>query len=622
MSTPEIRKFDAEVGKVLNLMINSLYTNKDIFLRELISNASDACDKLRYDAISNPDLLKNPDLKITITADEDNKKLTIADNGIGMTKQELIENLGTIARSGTQRYLEQLSGDASKDVGLIGQFGVGFYSSFMVAEEVTVRSRKAGEKETWVWCSRGEGEFSIEKSEDELLCGTEITLKLKSGEEIYLDRFRIQHIINTYSDHISIPIEFNDKGTIEKINSSSALWMKPKSEISEDTYNEFYRKIAAAGDKPWLIMHNKNEGTVEYTNLLFIPSSKTFDLFHPDRRRRIKLYIKRVFINDENIDIIPQYLRFLRGVVDSEDLPLNISRETLQHNRVLEKIKKSIVKRVLGELDKKLKNDRESYVEFWNNFGPVMKEGLCEVMENNDDLLNICLFKSLKKNKLITLGEYIEDMQKNQEAIYYISGDDENKLKSHPQIEGFITKNIDVLLFTDTVDDFWVNVLSQYQGKAIKSVTRADINLDNIGEDSDSKKTKDKSQDESAETSELTEYFKKTLGDLVKDVRISQKLNESAACLVVEEGSMDMRMERFLRDQKQLNSASAKILEINKDHKIIKSIAHKLKEAKAGDETDRLVRIIFDQACIIEGETISDSAGFVKRINDIIIGSL
>ncbi len=608
----ETRKFDAEVGKVLNLMINSLYTNKDIFLRELISNASDACDKLRYEATTKPDLLKNSELAITIALNSEKNQLTVRDNGIGMNKQELIENLGTIARSGTQKFIEQMTGDKNKDVQLIGQFGVGFYSSFMVADKVIVKSRKAGEDQTWMWSSEGIGEFTIQQSEENIDYGTEITLELKSGEEIYVDKFRIQHIVNTYSDHISVPIKLIEKDKEETINSSSALWAKSKSDITKEEYNEFYKKVAVAGDEPWMTLHNKNEGTIEYTNLLFIPSTRTFDLFHPDRKRRVKLYIKKVFINDEVIDVIPSYLRFLRGIVDSEDLPLNISRESLQHSNVLQKIKKSIVKKVLSELAKKVTNDRDAYINFWSNFGPALKEGLCEPIDEKDEIMDICLFKSLNHNKFITLDEYVKDMPSEQDNIYYISGEDEDKLRTHPQLEGFKEKGFDVLLFTDSVDDFWVNVNHQYKNKTLKSVTRADINLEkneSKAKEKDGKKTDD---------AQLTEYFKKVLGSLVQDVKISKKLTGSPACLAVAEGAMDIRMERFLRDQKQLKTSTAKILEINSEHKIVQSIAEKLAAKQQNDATDDLVKILFDQACVIEGEPVDNSAGFAQRINSVL----
>lgn len=615
MSKKEIRKFDAEVGKILHLMIHSLYTNKDIFLRELISNASDACDKLRYESSKHQELANDSPLKITISVDEEAGTITIKDNGIGMSKDELIENLGTIAKSGTQSFLEQLTGDAKKDVLLIGQFGVGFYSSFMVADEVIVTSRKAGAKEVWTWISSGAGEFTIEEFLANMDSGTEVTLKLRAGEEDYLDKFRISHIISTYSDHISIPIELvESKDSTRVLNSSSALWSKSKSEISEEQYNEFYKKIAHAGDEPWMVLHNKNEGTIEYTNLLFIPSTKTVDLFHPDRKCRVKLYIKRVFISDDGIDIVPQYLRFLRGVVDSEDLPLNISRETLQHNQTLEKIKKSIVKRLVSELEKKLNDNKKSYLEFWNNFGAVLKEGLCESIDKSLQLLDICLFKSAKTGEFISLDEYIANMKPDQDAIYYLSGEDDKKILTHPQLEGFLQRDIDVLLFTDTVDNFWINVNHQYKEKSIKSVTRSDIDLAKIETEKEDKK-KPSSKDSEKDLEKLLDYFKKTLQGLVADVKVSGKLTDSAVCLSIAEGAMDMRMERFLIEQRQLKSASTKILEINSKHKIIQKIRQDIVDDKITDQTENLVKILFDEACVIEGEPVHDPRGFIQRMN-------
>lgn len=618
MSKIETRKFDAEIGKVLNLMIHSLYTNKDIFLRELISNASDAFDKLKFEASKKDDLLDNSELKITISADEDNRILTIRDNGIGMNKQELIENLGTIAKSGTQKFLEQLTGDNKKDVELIGQFGVGFYSGFMVAEEITVNSKKAQEDTAWIWKSKGDGEFTIsELKDDKFTRGTEIILKLKEGEEEYLDQFKISHIVNTYSDHISVPVEFNSKDKEPTLlNSSSALWTKQKSEISQESYNEFYKKISSLPDKPWMTLHNKNEGAVEYTNLLFIPSTKTYDLFHPDRKRSVKLYIKKVFINDEGIDIIPQYLRFLRGIIDSQDLPLNISRETLQHNKVLEKIKVSITNKVLSELEKKLSKERDSYVEFWNNFGSALKEGLCEFSNNHEKILDICLFKSMKSNSYITLKEYIDNMPATQDSIYYMSGNDEESLKNHPQLEGFQKNNIDVLLFTDSVDNFWVNVVTQYKEKHIKSVTRSNIDLSDKNEKTDSSE-----KTNSDEYIDLIKYFKDSLKDSVKDVVISKKLTDSPVCLAISEGAMDIRMERFLAEQKQIKLPSAKILEINPNHKIIKQILTKITTQSATEHTKNLTRLLFDQACILEGEPLQNVVDFSKRMNEFLVTS-
>ncbi|MFP3120895.1 molecular chaperone HtpG [Rickettsia sp. R2] len=613
----EKKKFDAEVGKILNLMIHSLYSNKEIFMRELISNASDACDKLRYLSQSNSALVAgDSNFKITVKIDKDNGQIIIRDNGIGMNKDDLIENLGTIARSGTANFLKSLSGDSKKDNMLIGQFGVGFYSSFMVADKVTVTSRKAGEDKVHIWESDGLGEYTVSNSDKEFTRGTEIVLHIKKEEDTFLDHFRLKHIVKSYSDHIAVPIYFFDEAGNNEIqlNSASALWTRPKSEITEEQYKEFYKSLSYAIDDPWITMHNKNEGAIEFTNLLFIPSSKTFDLFHPDRKRRVKLYIKRVFISDENIDLIPSYLRFLRGVVDSEDLPLNISRESLQHNSVLEKIKNAITKRVLGELRKKKEESPEEYNKFWANFGGALKEGLCEATTNHEKLLEVCIFRSALHNKMVSLDEYIANFKEGQSTIYYLSGDNPDKLLSSPQIEGLLSKKIDVLLFTDTVDDFWVNVNSKYKEHAIKSATRSDIDVEQTTSQSEEKNTDSKKSDD--EYKLLTDYFKETLGELVKEVKISKKLTSSPACLAVSDAAMDIRMERFLIEQKQIANASAKNLELNPKNKIIEKIFNDLKTNNKNNE--ELVNLIFDQACILEGEPVADTGAFSKRLNDIV----
>ncbi|BDU59932.1 chaperone protein HtpG [Candidatus Rickettsia kotlanii] len=615
--TQEKKKFDAEVGKILNLMIHSLYSNKEIFMRELISNASDACDKLRYLSQSNSELVAgDSNFKITVKVDKDNEQIIIRDNGIGMNKNDLIENLGTIARSGTANFLKSLSGDSKKDNMLIGQFGVGFYSSFMVADKVTVTSRKAGEDKVHIWESDGLGEYTVSDSDKEFTRGTEIVLHIKKEEDTFLDHFRLKHIVKSYSDHIAVPIYFFDEANNNEIqlNSASALWTRPKSEITEEQYKEFYKSLSYAVDDPWITMHNKNEGAIEFTNLLFIPSSKTFDLFHPDRKRRVKLYIKRVFISDENIDLIPSYLRFLRGVVDSEDLPLNISRESLQHNNVLEKIKNAITKRVLGKLRKKKEESSEEYNKFWANFGGVLKEGLCEATTDHEKLLEVCIFRSALHNKMISLDEYIANFKEGQSTIYYLSGDNPDKLLSSPQIEGLLSKKIDVLLFTDTVDDFWVNVNSKYKEHAIKSATRSDIDVEQTTSQSKEKNTDSKKSDD--EYKLLTDYFKETLGELVKEVKISKKLTSSPACLAVSDAAMDIRMERFLIEQKQIANASAKNLELNPKNKIIEKIFNDLKANNKNNE--ELVNLIFDQACILEGEPVADTGAFSKRLNDIV----
>lgn len=614
--TQEKRKFDAEIGKVLQLMIHSLYTNKEIFMRELISNASDACDKLRYLSQTDSNLLKGDgDFKITVSVDKEAKTITIRDTGIGMNRDDLNENLGTIARSGTQRFLEQLSGDNKKDNQLIGQFGVGFYSSFMIADQITVTSRKAGENEVYTWQSDGRGEYIIDSTDRDFARGTEIILHVKADEENFLDHFRLKHIIKSYSDHIAVPIFFIDQDNNEnQVNSSSAIWTRSKSEITKEQYNEFYKNISHAIDEPWLTVHNRNEGKVEFTNLLYIPSSKTFDLFHPDRKCRVKLYIKKVFIADENIDLIPQYMRFLRGVVDSDDLPLNISRETLQHNAILEKIKNSITKKIISELKKQKESDIEGYLKFWNNFSGVLKEGLCEATSDHEKLLEVCIFRSALQDKFISLDDYINNCKGEDKTIYYLSGDNPEKLRNNPQIEGFLSKGIDVLLFTDTVDDFWVNVNSRYKDIEIKSVTRSDIDLDKKEE----KDAGDAKENENLNIPELLKYFNETLGTLVKDVKISKKLTSSPACLVVGGGAMDIRMERYLIEQKQLAGASAKILEINPNHKIVVKINNELNDPAKDAENKDLVFLLYDQACIIEGEPVSDAASFSKRLNSLL----
>ncbi len=614
--THETKKFSAEIDKVLKLMIHSLYTNKDIFLRELISNASDACDKLRYISQTNGDIVsKDPLMKISVEINSDAKKLIVSDNGIGMSMEELEENLGTIAKSGTQQFLSQLTGDSKKDTMLIGQFGVGFYSAYMVADYVEVISTKAGSDKTYIWASKGEGEYTIGESEEKLHRGTKIILHIKSESDNCLDQFYIKNIIKSYSDHIATPIYFIEQnGNQVQVNSSSALWCRNKSEIDEEQYNEFYRNVGYAADKPWLTLHNKNEGVVEFTNLLYIPSTRTFDLFHPDRKRRVKLYIKRVFITDENIDIIPHHLRFLRGVVDSEDLPLNISRETLQYNSTVEKIKNAITKMVVAELKKKLVENKQQYQVFWNNFGSAVKEGLCEHLSNADKLLEICMFYSHKKDSLISLDEYIASMKPDQKNIYYLSGDDIDKLKNSPQLEGFTNKDIDVLLFTDSVDDFWVTTNHTYKEKEIKSITRSNIDLEDIDSDTLTSDKDKKEEQDKVEYLELLNYCKETLKDQVKDVTISKKLFSSPACLTVDDNALDIRMEKFLIDQKQLNKRSLKTLELNIKHPVIENMMHNLHNSGLAEENKNLLQSIFDIACLIEGEEIKDPSSFSKRM--------
>ena len=612
----ELHKFNAEVSKVLQLMIHSLYTNRDIFLRELVSNASDACDKLRHLAITRPDLAKgDSEFRITLSIDKKARTVTVSDNGIGMTKEELIANLGTIAKSGTQEFLAQLEKSKTKDMPLIGQFGVGFYSSFMVADKVTVVSRHAGGEECWRWESAGTGEFTVEPAALTLR-GTSITLHLKESCDEYLDAFRLRHIAQTYSDHISFPIILiGEEGKAETVNTASALWMRAKSDVTPEQYKEFYHHVAHSPDEPWLTMHNKAEGKLEYVNLLFIPSMKPFDLFHPDRKRRVKLYVKRVFITEENVDVVPHWLRFLRGVIDSEDLPLNISRETLQANPLLAKIKDSVVKRVLSELKKKADDDAAGYLAFWNNYGAVLKEGLCEGHSPREQILETCRFHSTNTvdGHMTSLDDYIARMKPGQEEIFYLTGERLEGLRASPLIEGFAKRGIEVLLMNDHVDDFWVSVVFDYKGKKLKSVTRSDIDLEKFGEQKEEARPENKTDD--AEIAKLCERIKRVLGDKVKDVRPTGKLTTSAVCLAVEEGAMDIRLERFLLEQKQLQTSSAKILEINPGHSIIRALAGRA-------DIDDVVWLLFDQARILEGEDITDPAAFTRRLQSFVEKSL
>jgi molecular chaperone HtpG len=632
----ETRKFGAEIGKVLNLMINSLYTNKDIFLRELLSNASDACDKLRYESLTNDKLKglgENHELGINIHIDKSQNQIVVTDTGIGMSKDDLINNLGTIAKSGTEEFLKNFSDSNKKDVDLIGQFGVGFYSAFVIAENIEVISNKAGEDGYYKWQSDGQGEFTISeaKAEDGIR-GTKIILHLKKEEGKYLDGFAIKNIVKTYSDHIpftitlttdEVPEEGKDKAAkrdAEIINSSKALWTKNKSDITKEEYTAFYKSLAHAVDDPSLVLHNKNEGIIEYTNLLFVPSSRPFDLFHPDRKTRVKLYVKKIFITEDNVALMPAYLRFVQGIVDSEDLNLNISRETLQNNVIVDKIRNALVKRILTELSRQKDKKYEEYVSFWENFGSVLKEGLCEHSGDKDKLFDLCLFKTSKsEGKYISLSQYIENMPEQQKDIYYLIGSDLDSLDNNPQLEAFTTKNIEVLYLMDPVDDFWATTFPQYNDKAFKSLSRITDDLDEIGEKTEDKAdAKAKNEKLGEELKDLKEFAKETLKDNISDIRISTKLTSSPVCLAIGEGAMDLRIERMLIEQGQLKEPSKKLLELNPNHKIIKSLNNLIKDEKNKSAAADILLTLYDQACIIEGEAVKNPSGLAKRITQLL----
>lgn len=618
----ETMGFQAEVGRLLDIVANALYSEREIFLRELISNAADACDKLRYLAIETPALSEGDgEFRITLHVDQDAKTLTIADNGVGMSREDLIENLGTIARSGTAAFVDNLSGDTKKDVSLIGQFGVGFYSGYMVSSEISVLSRKAGESDAWRWTSDGRTGFTIEPADKDVR-GTSITLKLKEDAEEFLEEATLRRIVKTYSDHIPFPIllektqsEEGDEEEDNRLNEASALWTRPKSEIDEQQYKEFYHHVSHGFDDPWMTLHFKAEGVIEYSGLLYIPTERPFDLFHPDRMSKIKLYVKRVFITEECEDLIPSWLRFLRGVIDSEDLPLNISREMLQNNPVLGKIRAGVVKRVLADLGKKAEKEAEAYNEFWDKFGLVLKEGLYEGTADKEALLKLCRFRSTKRDGLISLADYVADMKEGQDAIFYISGDNADTLKKSPQLEGFAAKDVEVLLMSDPVDEFWLPMIGTFEEKQFKSVTRAGSDLSKI------KKDEADTPDEETEANEssvdgLVIALKLALGDTIKDVRATDRLTSSAVCLVADENAMDMHLERLLKQHNRLEESSPRILEVNPKHDLIKALNTKAGSDGSGD-LGAAPKLLLDQARIMEGETLPDPAEFARNMADV-----
>lgn len=625
MSATETHEFQTEVNQLLKLMIHALYSNKEIFLRELISNASDALDKLRFAAVSDDSLNEGDDqLAITIGFDKEARTVTIADNGIGMTRDEVIANIGTIANSGTKKFLESLTGDQAKDSNLIGQFGVGFYSSFIVADEVSLETRKAGTAEGTRWTSKGEGEYTLEETSKESK-GTSITLHLKEDMDEFLDRFRLKNIITTYSDHINFPIQMkktewdeeekvdNELDELEQVNKATAIWTQSKSELSEEEYKNFYQTISHDFQEPAAHIHNKVEGTLEYTSLLYIPKKAPFDLYDRDRRYGLKLYVKRVFIMDDAEHLMPTYLRFVRGVIDSADLPLNVSREILQSNKVVDKIRAASVKRVLDHLAKMAKADgSEDYNNFWDEFGQVLKEGLVEDFANKDKIAKLLRFSTTHDDKVeqrIALQDYVDRMGEDQEAIYYIVADTHAAAKGSPHLEMFRKKGIEVLLLSDRIDEWLVSHLNEFEGKQLKSITSADLKeFDKEEEDS-------LSEEDKQARDALTEKVKNALGeDLVQDVKITHRLTDSPACVVNAEGDMSAHMIRMMEQMGQEVPKPKPVLELNPDHALVKKLEAMDKDATVKEWS----LFLLEQAQLAEGHQFEEPAAFIKRMNSLL----
>ena len=626
----ETMQFQTEAKQILHLMTHSLYSNKEIFLRELVSNASDACDKLRFEALKDDSLYGGDgDLSITVTFDKEANTVTIADNGIGMNRQEVVDNIGTIASSGTKKFLENLTGDEKQDSQMIGQFGVGFYSSFIVADKVTLTTRRAGaaEDEAVMWQSDGEGSFTLENATKDAR-GTTVTLHLKDDETEFADGFRLRHIIKQYSDHISLPVmmekqdfgqpeeeegeEAKDEDIVpefERVNSASALWARDKSDISEEEYKEFYKHISMDFEDPQSWTHNKVEGNQSYTSLLFIPKKAPYDLFDRDHKRGVKLYVKRIFIMDDAEHLMPTYLRFVKGVIDSDDLPLNVSREILQQNKVIDRIRGASVKKVLGLLEKLAKDDAEAYADFWKTFGQVLKEGPIEDMANKDRIAKLLRFASTHNDndeQNVTLDEYIARLQEGQDKIYYITAESYAAAKNSPHLEVFRKKGIEVLLLSDRVDEWLVSHLTEFEDKPLQSVARGELDVD----EEEAKELEETAK----EFDEVITAVAKELGDTVKEVKLSNRLTDSPSCLVLDEMDMSPQMQQILEAAGQYAPKAQPVLELNPDHELVQ----KLKDTGSAQFAD-LAHLMFEQAQLAAGQMPEDSAEYVKRVNRLLV---
>ncbi len=620
-SPTERHQFEAEVGQLLDLMVNALYSQRDVFLRELVSNAADAADRLRYASLSKPELLgDSPDPRIQLTVDPESRVLEIEDNGIGMSKAALSKDLGTIARSGTRTFVERMAksadGKRKPDLSLIGQFGVGFYSAFMVAERVEVESVAAGTARGWVWSSDGRGSYEIARAR-RTQRGTCVRLHLKEDAKEYLEEARLRQVVRTWSDHVSVPIELRvgrDQQP-QVVNTAAALWTRPKKDITPEQYVSFYRDVGHSFDEPWITLHNRAEGKLSYVTLLFIPTEQPLDLYDPERRRQLRLFVKRVFITDRTDALIPPWLRFVRGVVDSEDLSLNVSREMLQQDPHVARLRRSITRRVLDALKKKAEKEPEEYARFWRIFGPVLKEGVYDDDQWSDKLLELLRFSSAggeATDALVSLSGYVDRMKEGQSEIYYISGDDPAQLAESPQIEGFRARGLEVLLLSDAVDDFWVPRVGEYQGKSLRSVTKGGIDLSGF-----EPQQQDGTPDEApaGDVDRLIARFKTVLGDEVADVVRSDHLTESPAVLVAPKDGMDLQVEKLLQRHGQLRELSRKVLEINPANELIRAMG---RDDVNDQEFADAAHVLLDHARLVAGEPVSDLAQFGRRTNRLI----
>ena len=621
-ATAETRKFEAEVAQVLHLVTHSLYSHKEIFLRELISNASDACDKLRFEAIGKPELLTgDTDLHIDINIDKQARTITIRDNGIGMSREEVVANIGTIASSGTRKFLEALSAEQKADANLIGQFGVGFYSAFVVADKVTLTTRRAGSDAGTRWESAGSGEYTLETVE-KAMRGTEVTLHLKPDEDEFLESWQVRSLVARYSDHIGFPIRMQKEkdgkpiDEWEVVNQASALWTRPKSELADEDYQNFYKYIAHDFNDALAWTHNRVEGNQNFTSLLYIPSQSPFDLLMGgrDERKGLKLYVKRVFIMDAAEQLLPAYLRFVRGVVDSDDLPLNVSRELLQQNRNLEKLKAACTRRVLDLLDKLAKDEPEKFATFWTQFGNVFKEGLAEDFANKERIAKLLRFASTKSAgaaQTVSLDDYLGRMVPNQDSIYFLTADGYAAAKGSPQLEALKAHNVEVLLMYDRIDDWMSGYLNEYAGKKLRNVAKGDLELDKlVGASAEQRKEAEKAAEG------VVKKLKELLGERVRDVRVSARLTDSPSCIVLDEHDMGLAMQRLMKQAGHAVPASKPILEINPAHTLLKRLEGESDKQRAED----IALLLLDQAQLLEGVALEDPAAYVQRVNALISG--